>query len=116
MQHSSDSQSVGFVRKANFDMMRIYPSAGDFSVDYIYVTKDVALSGTIKQAIFGATDTQAVEITTHYDLNYRRGWNKEVTLYTTEQDFKDSTTTVYSREYWYSGYEPYEVKWFYYSP
>jgi hypothetical protein len=112
---SSSTSWFGHLYKANFDVWQQYPTSGDFSVSYYYVTKPVNVSGTIRARIFGAMDTEAVELITHYALNYRQGWNEEVTSYTSENDFKDSTITVYSREYWYTNYEPSEGKWFYHA-
>ena len=104
---------TGTVWRESYALNQI-PKDGDFDVSYFYITKDVKLDGTVAVRSYAGTDTTEIEEIVHYNLDFKKGWNQQVRLYSSQRVFKDSITTVYSNEYSVTNNEPYKGKWIYY--
>jgi len=72
--------------KINYDSF----DPGDFTTAYICTDKDVNVSGRIESKYLSAYDNKQYHIITDYNLSYKKGWNKEVSLIKAKEITSDS--------------------------
>ena len=84
---------------------------GDHDVAYLYATKDVDLSGTLKVATRNG-DREFRQIF-HYGLHYALGWNQCVHSFIAARTYVDSNMTIDEAEYSLSSIELSPGKWIY---
>ena len=103
---------LGYVWKATYDTTRAM-QPGDYEVSYVYATKDLVLTGTVKTSIRIPTDTTEIRHIMHYDLNFVQGWNQQIRTLLTQRSIQDSSRIVHEAEYSLVGFDPGSAKWIY---
>lgn len=87
--------------------------AGDFIVEFIYADKDARLSGTIEYDYTQTYTNRKYHYTFEYNLNLKKGWNKEVTLVKSQVVSSDSGYTKIVTTRSVTNYEPRGGRWDY---
>lgn len=76
--------NIGRIYRRNFNDWFYFSAdsvkSGDFIVDFIYSDQDVRLSGTIEYEYTHVYYNIKGHYTLDYNVNLKKGWNKEVTL------------------------------------
>lgn len=87
--------------------------SGDFIVEYIFADKNARLYGTIEYEYTNVYSNKKYHFTLEYNMNYQKGWNKEITQVKYQQVCTDSgfTNVVSTRSI--SNYEPIGARWDY---
>lgn len=76
--------NVGRIYRRNFNDWFYFSEdsvkSGDFIVEYVYADKEVRLSGIVEYDYVDYTYSKKWHVTYEYNMNYKKGWNKEITL------------------------------------
>ena len=86
---------------------------GDFIVDFIYADKDARLYGTIEYEYTDDNFNKKGHFTLDYNVNLKKGWNKEVTLVKFQEVSSDSGYTKIITTRSVTNYEPMGGRWDY---
>lgn len=107
----------GYISRRNFnDSFYINDDSlkhGDFYVEFVYADKDAGLNGTVEYEYTNIYSNSKNHVTLEYNLNLKKGWNKEVTLVKSQEVSSDSGFTKIITERSISNYEPYGGRWDY---
>lgn len=107
----------GRINRRNFNDWYYYSAdsikAGDFYAEYIYVNKDVNLSGLIENNYYDKYFNTKGNYTYEYNLNLKKGWNKQVVMIKNNEVNRDSSFLYIKRHYYYSNIEPKGAIWDY---
>ena len=87
--------------------------SGDFIVEYIYADKDARLNGIIEYEYTDINFNKKGHFILEYNLNLKKGWNKEVTLVKSQEVSSDSGFTKIVTTRNISNYEPNGARWDY---
>lgn len=87
--------------------------SGDFIIEYIFADKDARLSGIIEYDYTHINLSKKYHFTLEYNLNLKRGWNKEITLVKYQKVSSDSGFTKIVTTRSISNFEPIGGRWDY---
>jgi len=96
----------------SFNLRTFITSPGEFITNLIYRNKDQVITGKFK---YERSDVHTLSTTTqNYNLNYKKGWNKAVTLLVSRTIENDGTRIIIKEEFSYSNIEPGPADWYYF--
>jgi hypothetical protein len=87
--------------------------AGDFSSEYVYVNKDVSMTGTIKIDYYDKTYKKYWLSTYKYNIKYKKGWNRLVTYIAKQEVTKINDYMQIKTERYFINAEPSLARWDY---
>lgn len=86
---------------------------GDFFVEFLYADKDAGLNGIVEYEYSDIYLNIKSHVTREYNLNLKKGWNKQVTLVKFQEVSGDSGFTKINTVRSISNYEPSGGRWYY---